>query len=106
MLCNSLSFYPDGGVDQLLFFQDNEIDQLPIIKHYDELIKKNQYSEADKYISQQEGIHGYFADFFNAIENRIYSLQSHLLNKEKTQQFIDGEDDSEPENPSLNTIWI
>lgn len=88
MLCNSVSHYPDG-VDPMLFFQDINLEQLEIMNTYNKLISNGKYTEASKFISQQEGICGYFADFFNAIENRIYSLQNHLLNKPpKKNPFI------------------
>ena len=74
MLCNPLSFYPDG-IDPLIFFQDVNLEKLEIMNTYDNLIKQGKYSEANEYINGQEGIYGYFADFLNAIENRIYNLQ-------------------------------
>ena len=79
MLCNTVSHYPDG-IDPMIFFQDINLDQLEIMNTYNQLIAQGQYTRASRFIDQQEGICGYFADFFNAIENRIYNLQNHLLN--------------------------
>ncbi len=91
MLCNTLSHYPDG-IDPMIFFQDINLDQLEIMNTYNQLIAQGQYTRASRFIDQQEGICGYFADFFNAIENRIYNLQNHLLNKpQKKQPFISHE---------------
>lgn len=88
MLCNTVSHYPDG-IDPMIFFQDINLDQLEIMNTYNQLIAQGQYTRASRFIDQQEGICGYFADFFNAIENRIYNLQNHLLNKPpKKQPFI------------------
>lgn len=87
MLCNPLSFYPDK-IDPLIFFQDVNLEKLEVMNTYDNLIKEGKYSEASKYINNQEGICGYFADFLNAIENRIYNLQAHLLTIEPKQPFI------------------
>ena len=87
MLCNPLSFYPDK-IDPLLFFQDVNLEKIDIMDTYDNLIKKGKYSEANEYINSQSGICGYFADFLNAIENRIYNLQTHLLTIEPKQPFI------------------
>ena len=88
MLCNTMSHYPDG-VDPMMFFQDVSLDKIDIMNTYNQLISQGKYTEASKFISQQEGIFGYFADFFNAIENRIYNLQKHLLEKPpKEQPFI------------------
>jgi len=47
---------------------------------YQNLISKGKYVEANKYINEQTGIYGYFACFFNMLENRIYALQEYLLN--------------------------
>lgn len=94
MLCNPLSFYP-AKIDPLLFFQDGSLDTIEIINAYNALISKGKYSEASEYINRQSGICGYFADFFNAIENRIYNLQEHLLTIKPKQPFILS--DEEPE---------
>lgn len=87
MLCNPLSFYPDK-IDPLIFFQDVNLSKVEIMNTYDNLIKQGKYTEANEYINNQEGIYGYFADFLNAIENRIYNLQTHLLTIEPKQPFI------------------
>ncbi len=88
MLCDSASYYPDK-IDKMIFFQDNNLDNVKIMNHYNNLIAQGKYTEASDYISQQEGIYGFFADFFNLIENRIYTLQEYLLQKpQKKQPFI------------------
>ena len=88
MLCNPASYYPNK-VDEMIFFQDNILENIEIINHYNSLIADGKYSEASDYIEQQEGVYGFFADYFNLIENRIYTLQDHLLNKPpKKQPFI------------------
>lgn len=88
MLCDPISHYPEK-IDDMTFFQDASLDNIEIIKHYNALITEGKYNEANEYINQQEGIYGYFADFFNLIENRIYSLQEYLLTKPpKNQPFI------------------
>lgn len=87
MLCNPISDYP-AKIDNMTFFQDNNLENVEIINQYENLISQGKYSEADTYIDQQENIYGYFADFFNLLENRIYSLQEHILAKQKKQPFI------------------
>lgn len=120
MLCNPTSYYPDQ-IDDLIFFQDNNLENIEIINHYNKLISQGNYSGASDYINQQEGVYGYFADFFNLIENRIYSLQEELLTHPlKKQPFIYYEEEPfsanaphaftseefEPPNTSKDTIWI
>lgn len=87
MLCNPVSYYPQQ-IDEMIFFQDTDLENMAIMAHYNDLIAQGKYSEANDYIDQQEGIYGFFADFFNLIENRIYTLQSYLLTKEKINPFI------------------
>lgn len=73
----------------MMFFQDNDLEKTEIMKHYNNLTSHGNYSEASDYISEQEGVYGFFADFFNLIENRIFNLQEYLLQKPtKKQPFI------------------
>ena len=98
MLCNTTSHYPDG-VDKMMFFQDNNLEKIDIINTYNNLITQSEYTKASEYINQQDHVYGYFADFFNAIENRIYNLQKYLPTKPpKKQPFIyyELQDDKEP----------
>lgn len=79
----------------MIFFQDNNLENVGIINQYENLIAQGKYDEANAFINQQKGVYGYFADFFNAIENRIYNTQDYLLKKPpKEQSFIyyDGDD--------------
>lgn len=88
MLCNPMSYYPKK-VDEMIFFQDTDLDKVEILNHYNALIAQGKYSEAGDYINKQTDIYGFFAVFFNLIENRIYNLQEHLLQKPpKKQPFI------------------
>lgn len=87
MLCNTASYYPDG-IDKMIFFQDNDLTKLEIINTYNNLIVQGKYSEANQYINQQEGVYGFFADFFNALENRIYNLQTYLLQKPPKKRYL------------------
>lgn len=87
MLCNPLSLYPDK-IDPFIFFQDVSLEKVEIMETYNTLIGKGKYSEASKYINSQSGICGYFADFLNAIENRIYNLQEYLLTIEPKRPFV------------------
>lgn len=87
MLCKVESNYPNE-IDDMTFFQDNNLENIEIINQYENLIAQSKYSDASTYINQQNGIYGYLADFFNVIENKLFNLQSHLLSKEKKQPFV------------------
>lgn len=103
MSCNSISYYP-SKIDEMTFFQDNDLEKVEIMNHYNELIFQGKYTEASDYISQQENIYGFFADYFNLIENRIYNTQEYLLNKPpKKQPFIHYD---EEEHFSTNELHV
>ena len=63
MSCNPVSYFPNK-VDEMIFFQDNNLENVEVMNHYNELIAQGKYTEANGYISPQEGIYGFFADFF------------------------------------------
>lgn len=97
MLCNTTSYYPDG-IDKMTFFQDNDLTKVNIVNNYNSLISQGKYTEANQYINQQEGVYGYFADFFNALENRIYNLQTYLLQKPPKKRYFFYWDENEQNN--------
>lgn len=103
MLYNPISNYPDS-IDPLIFFQDINLTQTDVMETYNRLISQGSYSEANAYMDSQEGICGYFADYLNAIENRIYNLQEYLSAVKPKQPFVSS--DSEPAAVDGETIWI
>lgn len=108
MLCNIVSYYPDG-IDPMIFFQDNDLEKVEIINTYNNLISQGKYTVANNYINQQEGIYGYFADFFNALENRIYNTQEYLLTKEPIKKqfvFFDANVDSIEPDIEEGMFWF
>ncbi len=87
------------------------MEKLETINTYNNLISQGKYTEASNYINQQEGVCGYFADFFNAIENRIYNLQEYLLQKppvKKPYIFFDADDNADVPEPDIDEgmFWI
>ena len=86
-----------GSGDSVLGFNENVMEQ------YDNLISQGKYTEANNYISQQDGIYLFSADFFNLIENRISATQNYLLTKQPKHPFAYSEE--KPENPTLNMLW-
>lgn len=91
----------------MMFFQDNSLDKIEIIKEYDSLISQGKYDEANRFLNQQDNIYGFFADYFNAIENRIYNLQKYLLTKNKINHFVSSDGpDEEPDPITDDSIWI
>lgn len=102
-MINVMSLYPNA-IDERMFFQDNDIDKIELVNHYNNLISQGKYDDANNYIKQHPEVYGFFADFGNAIENRIYNLQEYLLTKQKKNPFVLS--DEEPESAEEGTIWI
>lgn len=106
MLCNPVSYYPEK-IDEMTFFQDNNIEKMETIHTYNNLISQGCYNAANDFISKQDGIYGFFADFLNLIENRIYNLQAFLLQKPpKKQPFATFDEEEELPAIDEDTIWI
>ena len=103
MMCNPTSNYPDK-IDEMIFFQDSNLENYKILQTYESLISLGKFDEANEFISRQSGIYGYFADFFNLIENRIYTTQDYLQKKEKNNPFISSLE--EPTELKDNILWI
>lgn len=103
MLCNEESCYPNK-IDAMSFFQDISLNTIEYMNQYQHLIAEGKYSDANQYINDKTGIYGYFACFFNMLENRIYELQNHLHQKEKLNPMF--HQSEEPLNATANTtIW-
>lgn len=89
MLCNEYSVYPDK-IDEMTFFQDVSLNTIEYMNQYQNLISKEKYTDADNYINDQTGIYGYFACFFNMLENRIFALQNYLSNDVSGHEGLSG----------------
>ena len=87
MLCNEISAFPDK-VDEMTFFQDVSLNTIEYRNEYQRLLSNGNYSGAAMYINRQNNIYGYFACFFNMLENRIYALQEYLLKSACTQEEL------------------
>ncbi|MCM1234079.1 MAG: hypothetical protein NC489_28580 [Ruminococcus flavefaciens] len=98
---NTISYYPDG-IDPMIFFQDNDLDKVNIINNYNQLIALGEYTKANDYIKSYEDIYGYFAEYFNAIEQRIYNTQKYLLIKKSIKkQFVVFDSSEEEVQPDI-----
>lgn len=108
------SKFPDE-IDPLYYHSDISIGQQEIMDQYDALIAKNQYTEAYKLISEAS-VFGWFADYFNMIENRINTTQTFLTNTvdvqhpdqnlyttEEPTQFVD---QNKTRDLAVNDVWI
>ncbi len=93
----------------MIFFQDNDLEKIDIIKQYNDLITLGKYTKANDYIKLHENVYGYFSDYFNAIENRIHSLQKHLKTKEQIKkQYVcfNASDDQKEPDIDEGMLWL
>lgn len=77
-MIDATSVFPDD-IDPLGYHSDVTIGQKDTMDQYDSLVAQKRYSEAYALI-KDSNIFGWFADYFNLIENRISSLQTYLTN--------------------------
>lgn len=82
-MIDATSVFPDD-IDSLGYHSDVTIGQKETMDQYDSLVAQKRYSEAYALI-KDSNIFGWFADYFNLIENRISSLQTYLTNTLKVE---------------------
>ena len=104
MKYNTTSNFPVDA-DDLLFFTDIRIADVPFIEKYNEAIKNGNFDQANA-LNYTEGsdTFTYTAGLFNLIVNRIIATQNFLLNKPPiTREILDS---IEPINIAQGQVWI
>ena len=69
---NTQTVFPNG-VDELQFFSDISIDQVPIMENYLRLLNSGNYTSASEYL-KNSGVFYYGAWFLNMMENRLRTI--------------------------------
>ena len=77
---NTQIVFPNG-VDELQFFSDISIDQVPIMENYLRLLNSGNYTSASEYL-KNSGVFYYGAWFLNMMENRLRTIGNYLTNLE------------------------
>ena len=77
---NTQTVFPNG-VDELQFFSDISIDQVPIMENYLRLLNSENYTSASEYL-KNSGVFYYGAWFLNMMENRLRTIGNYLTNLE------------------------
>lgn len=77
---NTQTVFPNG-VDELQFFNDISIDQVPIMENYLRLLNSGNYTSASEYL-KNSGVFYYGAWFLNMMENRLRTIGNYLTNLE------------------------
>ena len=89
---NTQTVFPNG-VDELQFFSDISIDQVPIMENYLRLLNSGNYTSASEYL-KNSGVFYYGAWFLNMMENRLRTIGNYLTNLEDLELVTYS--DSEP----------
>ena len=101
---NTQTVFPNG-VDELQFFSDISIDQVPIMENYLRLLNSGNYTSASEYL-KNSGVFYYGAWFLNMMENRLRTIGNYLTNLEDLELVTYG--DSEPSESEVfdGMNWI
>ena len=101
---NTQTVFPNG-VDELQFFSDISIDQVPIMENYLRLLNSENYTSASEYL-KNSGVFYYGAWFLNMMENRLRTIGNYLTNLEDLELVTYS--DSEPSESEIfdGMNWI
>lgn len=101
---NTQTVFPNG-VDELQFFSDISIDQVPIMENYLRLLNSGNYTSASEYL-KNSGVFYYGAWFLNMMENRLRTIGNYLTNLEDLELVTYS--DSEPSETEVfdGMNWI
>ena len=101
---NTQTVFPNG-VDELQFYSDISIDQVPIMENYLRLLNSGNYTSASDYL-KNSGVFYYGAWFLNMMENRLRTIGNYLTNLEDLELVTYS--DSEPSETEVydGMNWI
>ena len=101
---NTQTVFPNG-VDELQFYSDISIDQVPIMDNYLRLLNSGNYTSASEYL-KNSGVFYYGAWFLNMMENRLRTIGNYLTNLEDLELVTYS--DSEPSGTEVfdGMNWI
>lgn len=101
---NTQTVFPNG-VDELQFYSDISINQVPIMENYLRLLNSGNYTSASEYL-KNSGVFYYGAWFLNMMENRLRTIGNYLTNLEDLELVTYS--DSEPSESEVfdGMNWI
>ena len=101
---NTQTVFPNG-LDELQFFSDISIDQVPLMENYLRLLDSGNYTSASEYL-KNSGVFYYGAWFLNMMENRLRTIGNYLTNLEDLELVTYS--DSEPSESEVfdGMNWI
>ena len=103
---NQTSVYPTLP-DDLIFFQDPDIEIAPLLQQYYEYINNNEFEEAADYLNRTD-LHFYGAGLLNMIENRLLKTEQYCPQYVGTKADIHVYSETEPSDLSApyKISWV
>nr|DAT68426.1 MAG TPA: hypothetical protein [Caudoviricetes sp.] len=95
------SVFPNS-IDDLPFISDVDIPNKNIMISIQNYIDQGDYDNASK-LCNTTNITSINSDYFNMVQNRIYSLQKYLITLDRCNRVETG---SEPKSPTNGMTWI
>lgn len=95
------SVFPNS-IDDLPFISDVDIPNKNIMISIQNYIEQGDYDNASK-LCNTTNITSINSDYFNMVQNRIYSLQKYLITLDRCNRVETG---SEPKSPTNGMTWI
>ena len=80
---NTTSKFP-AEIDDRIFFQDINVSQIPVMNDYYQYLNAENYTKASELLNNSE-VFFYGAWLLNLLENRLYVIESHLINTKKNK---------------------
>lgn len=101
---DTTSNFPNS-IDDLVFFQDISISQVPIMEDFYILLNAKNYTAASEYLNNS-GVFFYGAWCLNLLENRTYAVSKYLMSLEdlKLMTYSDSEPSESEIYDGMN--WI
>ena len=96
------SVFPDS-IDDLPFISDVDIPNKDVMINIQNYIDQGDYDNASK-LCNTSNITTINSDYFNMVQNRIYSLQEYLSTLEKCDRINSSTE--EPSSPTDGMAWI
>ncbi len=91
-------------IDDRIFFQDINLQQLQIMKHYYSLLNSNNYTKASEFLNNSE-VFFYGAWLLNLFEERLRAIGDYLLKLPPKEPLVNYQKD-QPINAVEGTHWI
>lgn len=94
-----------NSIDDLTFFQDISISQIPVMENYYKLLNAQNYTMASEYLNNS-GVFFYGAWCLNLLENRLYAIGNYVINLEnlKLMEYRSSEPSQDVVYDGMN--WI